>query len=115
MVDRVIVGAHYGLKEWLIQRVTAVVMAVYTVLLAGLLIARSPIDFATWKALFTHGAMRVATLLFLLSVFYHAWVGVRDIVMDYVRPAGLRLVVEVLVIVALVGYAIWSVSILWSA
>jgi succinate dehydrogenase / fumarate reductase membrane anchor subunit len=52
-------------------------------------------------------------MLFLLSLFYHAWIGVRDIVMDYVKPAGIRLLIHVLVILALVLYVIWSVQILW--
>jgi succinate dehydrogenase / fumarate reductase, membrane anchor subunit len=115
MVKRVVVGAHYGLRDWLAQRITAVVMALYTVLLVTLLVARAPLDHTAWKSLFTHGAMRVLTLLFLLSLFYHAWVGVRDILMDYVKPTAIRLTLEVAVILALVGYTIWSISILWSA
>jgi len=49
----------------------------------------------------------------LLSLFYHAWIGVRDVVMDYVKPPGVRLLIHVLVIIALLLYAIWSVQILW--
>jgi succinate dehydrogenase / fumarate reductase membrane anchor subunit len=52
-------------------------------------------------------------LLFLLSLYYHAWIGVRDIVMDYVKPAWVRLLIHVLVILVLIVYAIWSVQILW--
>jgi succinate dehydrogenase / fumarate reductase membrane anchor subunit len=57
--------------------------------------------------------VRTFTLLFLLSVFYHAWIGVRDVVMDYVRSAAARLLIHVLVILVLLLYAIWSVQILW--
>ena len=49
----------------------------------------------------------------MLSLFYHAWVGIRDIVMDYVKSAAVRFVIHVLVILALLLYAIWSVEILW--
>ena len=115
MVKRVVVGAHYGLKDWLAQRVTAVVMVVYTIIFLGALVTHAPIGFPQWKALFTSGAMRVLTLLFFLSLFYHAWIGVRDILMDYIQPTGVRLFLEVLVILALVGYTIWTISILWSA
>lgn len=115
MVKRVVVGAHYGLTDWLAQRVTAVVMVVYTVIFLVALITSAPMGFPEWKALFIHGAMRVLTLLFFLSLFYHAWIGVRDILMDYIQPAGVRLFLEVLVIIALLGYAIWTISILWSA
>jgi len=57
--------------------------------------------------------MRSFSLLFLFAVFYHAWIGVRDIVMDYVKPAKIRLVIYVLVILALLLYSIWAVQILW--
>ncbi len=113
MVNRVVTGAHYGLNDWLIQRVTAVVMAIYTVIMVGYLWLQPPLDYNMWSALFANQAMRTFTLLFLLSVFYHAWIGVRDIVMDYVKPPGVRLVIHVLVILMLVLYTIWSVQILW--
>ncbi|NCN23832.1 MAG: succinate dehydrogenase, hydrophobic membrane anchor protein, partial [Gallionella sp.] len=65
-------------------------------------------------ALFASQPVRAFALLFMLSLFYHAWVGVRDIVMDYVKPAGVRLVIHVLVVLALLLYSIWSVQILWA-
>jgi succinate dehydrogenase / fumarate reductase, membrane anchor subunit len=107
------VGAHYGLIDWLLQRLTAVVMAFYTVVVVALLFARSPASHEAWRAFFAGGFMRVATMLFLLALFYHAWVGVRDVVMDYIKSAALRLGLQTLVGVALVFYAIWSVAILW--
>ncbi len=113
MVNRIVVGAHYGLRGWLVQRVSAVVMALYALLFAAALAAARPVDHAAWKALFGHGWMRFATLLFFVSLFLHAWVGMRDILMDYVKPAGLRLALEVLVILVLVGCAGWAVEILW--
>ncbi|MEQ1526628.1 MAG: succinate dehydrogenase, hydrophobic membrane anchor protein [Gallionella sp.] len=113
MVNRVVTGAHYGLRDWLFQRVTAVVMAIYTVIIVGYLCLQPEFNYDTWTALFSNQLMRTFTLLFLLSVFYHAWIGVRDIVMDYVKPASVRLAIHVLVILALVVYTIWSVQILW--
>ncbi|GIX26652.1 succinate dehydrogenase, hydrophobic membrane anchor protein [Pelomicrobium sp. G1] len=114
MVKRVVVGAHYGLRDWLVQRVSAVVMAVYTVLLAVVLVAAPPLDYAGWRALFAQQWMRFATLLFFLSLFLHAWVGMRDILMDYVHPTGLRLALQVAVVLSLVFYAVWTVQVLWS-
>ena len=113
MVNRVVVGAHYGLRGWLVQRMSAVVMALYTLLFLVALAAARPADHAAWKTFFGHGWMRFATLLFFASVFLHAWVGMRDILMDYVKPTGLRLALEVLVILVLVGCAGWAVQILW--
>lgn len=113
MVNRVVTGAHYGLRDWLIQRVTAAVMVLYSTALAAYLLLQSRVDYDVWTRLFSSQPMRTVTLLFLLSVFYHAWIGVRDIVMDYVKPAGVRLVIHVLVILVSLLYAIWAVQILW--
>jgi succinate dehydrogenase / fumarate reductase membrane anchor subunit len=113
MVSRVVVGAHYGLRDWLVQRVTAVIMAVYSVILAVVLLTGTPISYAVWKDLFAQGWMRVATLLFAASLAWHMWVGVRDILMDYVKPAGLRLGAQVLVVVVIACYLGWTVQILW--
>lgn len=113
MVNRVVTGAHYGLRDWLIQRITAVLMAAYSVTLAAYLLLQPHLDYDVWTGLFSGQPMRTFTLLFLLSVFYHAWVGIRDIVMDYVKPASVRLVIHVLVILGSLLYAIWAVQILW--
>jgi len=113
MVNRVVTGAHYGLRDWLIQRITAVVMAAYCLVLSSYLLLAVHPDYDFWTALFSSEVVRTFTLLFLISLFYHAWIGVRDIVMDYVKPAGVRLVIHVLVILALLLYTIWSVQILW--
>jgi succinate dehydrogenase membrane anchor subunit len=113
MVNRVFTGAHYGLRDWLMQRITAVVMAVYLLLLAGYLLMQPYVDYDVWTALFSSQVVLTFTMLFLLSLFYHAWVGIRDIVMDYVKPAWMRLLIHVLVIMALLLYAIWAVEIFW--
>ncbi|MDH4234879.1 MAG: succinate dehydrogenase, hydrophobic membrane anchor protein [Gallionella sp.] len=113
MVDRVVVGAHYGLRDWLIQRISAVVMGVYTLTLAVYLLMQPRVDYDVWTGLFSSLAVRTFTLLFLMCLFFHAWIGIRDIVMDYVKPASVRLVIHVLVILASLAYVVWSVQILW--
>ena len=112
MVTRVIVGAHYGLKGWLAQRVTAVVMLVYTIAFL-LALGRGPVTYASWKALFAQGWMRFATFLFIASVLIHAWIGVRNIWMDYVKHAGLRLTLQIATILWLAGCGGWALQILW--
>ncbi len=113
MVNRVVVGAHYGLRDWLIQRITAVLMVLYILSIAGYLLMQPDPGYDVWTALFSSQFVRTFSLLFLFSLFYHAWVGIRDIVMDYVNSAAVRLAVHVLVILAMILYAIWSVEILW--
>ena len=113
MVNRVVVGAHYGLRDWLAQRVTAAIMALYCLFLATSLLLQTQMNYQAWAGLYASQPMRTFTLLFLLSLFYHAWFGVRDIVMDYVKPVAARLLIHVSVILALLLYTIWSVQILW--
>jgi succinate dehydrogenase membrane anchor subunit len=113
MVNRVVTGAHYGLRSWLVQRITAVMMAAYTIFLAVYVLLHPGMDYNAWTWLFSNDVMRSVSLLFLLAVFAHAWVGVRDIVMDYVKPAAVRLAIHVLVILMLALYSIWAVQILW--
>jgi succinate dehydrogenase / fumarate reductase membrane anchor subunit len=114
MVNRIVVGAHYGLKDWLIQRISAVVMALYTLLIVSVILVAQPADFESWRGIFACGPVKFATFLFALSLFYHAWIGVRDLWMDYIKPVGLRLALHALTVLALVGYAGWMASILWS-
>ena len=109
------VGAHYGSKDWLAQRITAVVMAVYTLLLLGIALYKGGIDYGLWQALFSSTAFGIATFVFGLALLWHAWIGVRDIWMDYIKPTGLRLTLEVLTVVVLVAYAGWLVQILWGS
>ena len=101
------------MRDWLAQRLTAVFMAVYTVAILIVLSSAPSLDYASWKALFEHGWMRVATLLFAVCLVWHAWVGARDILMDYAKPDGLRLTLEVLTLVLLAGYLGWTIQVLW--
>ena len=113
MVNRIVVGAHYGLKDWLAQRITGVVMASYTLYFLGALFGMGGVNYDGWHALFAGTFTRLFTFVFFMSLFYHAWVGVRDIFMDYIKPVGLRLTLHSMVILALVGYAGWVAQVLW--
>ncbi|MCA3081145.1 MAG: succinate dehydrogenase, hydrophobic membrane anchor protein [Rhodocyclaceae bacterium] len=107
------VGAHYGWKDWMIQRITAVVMVVYSVLILGFFLVHGTVAFADWKHLFQNQLVRILSLLFFLTVFYHAWIGVRDVLMDYIKPLFIRLSLQVVVCLFLIVCSIWTVSILW--
>ncbi|MYN13753.1 succinate dehydrogenase, hydrophobic membrane anchor protein [Pusillimonas sp. TS35] len=116
---RLVVGAHYGTIDFLVQRVTAIIMAVYTVVLGLGILFTPELNFESWRKLFsfTWGALPVgqllATLAF-LAVCWHAWIGVRDIWMDYVRGAGLRLFLQVLTVLWLVASIVFFAKIIWS-
>ncbi|AOG22569.1 succinate dehydrogenase, hydrophobic membrane anchor protein [Acidovorax sp. RAC01] len=111
---RIVVGAHYGLRDWLSQRVTAALMAVFTVLvLAQLLLVKGPIGYDAWAGIFSSQWMKVITFSVIVSLAWHVWVGVRDIFMDYIKPVGVRLALQVFTIVWLVACAGWGIQVLW--
>lgn len=112
-VHRLVVGAHYGLGNYLVQRLTAVYLAAYTVLLIGLLLFTRDLTYVGWASLFVPLWMKVVSLLALFALLYHAWIGVKDIWMDYVKPTGIRLALQTLTVLWLLFCAVWSVQILW--
>lgn len=111
---RLVVGAHYGLRDWLAQRVTAILMVVYTVTLLVSFLTGNNFSYEGWAGLFAQQWFKLFSLVTLFGLFFHAWVGVRDIWMDYVKSVGLRLTLQVATIVWLIACAAWSVQILWS-
>ncbi len=112
---RVVVGAHYGLRDWLSQRITAILMALFTLaLLAQVIFSKGPIGYDKWAGIFSAQWMKVLTFSVIISLAWHAWVGMREILMDYVRePVGLRLALLVFSMVWLVGCAGWGIQVLW--
>ena len=112
---RVVVGAHYGLRDWLAQRITACIMAIFTVLLlAQVIFTSGPIGYDTWAGIFSSQWMKVLTFAVIVALLYHAWVGMRDITMDYITsPVWLRLLVQIFIKVWLVGCAGWAIQVLW--
>jgi succinate dehydrogenase / fumarate reductase, membrane anchor subunit len=129
---RIVTGAHYGLRDWLAQRVTAALMVLYTLVLlvqvaltrhardeagevvkdaAGLPLVLSGYD--KWASIHSSQWMKVLTFVVIVSLLYHAWVGMRDIWMDYIKPVGVRLLLQVFTLVWLVGCAGWAVQVLW--
>jgi len=107
------VGAHYGTGDWLLQRLTAVVMGCYTVLLVIALAMHRPTSYSAWRATFDETWFQVGTMLFVAALLYHAWVGMRDILMDYIKPTSIRLGAQFAVGFVLLFYLVWTAAILW--
>lgn len=111
---RVVTGAHYGLRDWLAQRITAAVMAAFTlVVLLQVVTTSGPVGYEAWAGIFAAQWMKALTFVVFLALTYHVWVGMRDIWMDYVKPAGIRLVLHVFTMVWLVACLGWAVQVLW--
>ena len=116
---RMVVGAHYGVKDFIAQRITAVILVVYTLVLGVLALLTPEFNYQGWVGLFNFTTFSFPTgqllaTLAVLAIAYHAWIGVRDIWMDYVRATGLRLLLQVLTILWLLGAVVYAAKILWS-
>ena len=96
---RVVVGAHYGLRDWLSQRVTAVLMALFTLVLLVQVLLPGPLGYDKWAGIFAAQWMKVLTFVVFIALAWHAWVGMRDIWMDYVKPVGMWLMLQMTTLV----------------
>jgi succinate dehydrogenase / fumarate reductase membrane anchor subunit len=107
-----VTGAAHGLRAWLLQRATAIYLALYLLVVPLMLASRWPLDFQQWRALFAAPLMSVATGLFALALLLHVWVGIRDILMDYVHAVWLRLALMALTGLVLFGCLLWILRVL---
>jgi succinate dehydrogenase / fumarate reductase membrane anchor subunit len=111
---RLVVGAGYGMRDWLLQRVTAVLMAVYTIVLLVAFLTGQNFTYEGWAGLFAQQWFKLFSAVTLAGLAFHAWVGTRDVWMDYVKPVGLRLFLQIATIAWLIGCAAWAFQIFWS-
>ena len=113
---RIVTGAHYGLRDWLAQRITGVLMALFTVVVIAKVLLADTIDYYSWSGIFSSQWMKTLTFVVIVSLLYHAWVGMRDIWMDYISNSiALRLAFHAATILWLVGCAGWAAQIIWRA
>ena len=110
---RIVTGAHYGLRDWMAQRVTAALMALFTIVLLAQVIFGGPLGYDSWAGIFSSQWMKTLTFVVILAMLYHVWVGVREIFMNYIKPVSIRLSLYVFAIVWLVGCAGWAIQVLW--
>lgn len=113
MVNNVSSLTRNGLLDWIIQRVSAVVIAVYILFLLFYCISTPGMDFYSWQILFQNPWMRTFSIIFLLMLSYHAWIGIWTVITDYIKITAIRFLVQWLIILALLGFFFWGVAILW--
>lgn len=105
----------HGLRAWLLQRLSAVYLLLFLLYLFGRFIAAPVTDYQQWQEWLADPAVNLSVGLFILSLLLHAWVGMRDIVMDYVRHTGLRVGLFAVVALTLAGCGLWSLRVLFLA
>lgn len=114
MVKTVLSTSHSGLREWKIQRITAIYMAIFSVWFIGYLVCHPGISFAEWHSFYSHQLVKVGTILFIASILYHAWIGMWTIFTDYVKSFVIRCALEFLMLLMLLACLAWGFLILWS-
>ncbi len=105
--------SHKGFRDWLIQRVSAVYMLIYFVAAFLVCVVNNGIDFETLNALFAMRIVRVMSLLFLLSLMSHSWIGMWTLATDYIKPPFLRNTYYIVIISMLIFYLVWGIEIIW--
>ena len=110
---RIVVGAHYGFRDWLSQRVSAVLMALFTLAVIVQVLLPGAMGYDKWAGIFSAQWMKVLTFVVVVALLFHVWVGMRDVWMDYVKPVAIRLALQVFTVVWLVGCAGWAIQVLW--
>lgn len=113
MVKSVLGVNHRGLTDWLIQRVSAILLAIYIVGLSTYIIMHPDINYAEWHSLFAQTWMKIATILLLLALLFHAWVGVWTVLTDYVKHYVLNIVIQIIVVLALIAFFFIGLQIVW--
>jgi len=101
-----------GIQDWIIQRVTAYVLALYTLFLLGFFVT-TDVDYQSWSALFGQEWFKIFTLLALLSIAGHAWVGLWTVSTDYIKSAMQRFLFQTVCVLVIFVYVVWGIQILW--
>ncbi|HVY53846.1 MAG TPA: succinate dehydrogenase, hydrophobic membrane anchor protein [Gammaproteobacteria bacterium] len=114
MVKSVLGVNHQGLRDWVIQRISAIIIALASVGFIGYLMSHPGVGFFEWHSLFASMGMKVFTLIVILALAFHAWIGVWTVVTDYVKPAMLRFAVNIAVFMTLLACVIWALLMMWS-
>lgn len=102
-----------ALRDWLIQRVTAVILVIYVLVMTVFFVTTPQVSFLEWQTLFAHPWMKGLTLLTVISTAWHAWLGLWIVLTDYVKNLSIRLALQTIIIILLLGCIIWTFRILW--
>jgi succinate dehydrogenase / fumarate reductase membrane anchor subunit len=97
-----------GLRAWVVQRISAIYLALFTLIVAVAFVIAPPVSDTQWRAVVAQPLVQMAAGLYVLTLAAHAWVGLRDVIMDYLKPAGMRLAALSIVALILGASALWA-------
>jgi len=110
-----------GTRDWIVQRISAVILAVYSVVLVGFFLLHGNVDFFEWASFMNGLPMRLFSLVAIIALAGHAWVGIWTVLTDYITTGGvfgkkassIRLLLQALMIIAILVYIFWGIMIFW--
>jgi succinate dehydrogenase / fumarate reductase membrane anchor subunit len=103
-----------GMRAWLLQRLSSVYMVAFIVVALLWYATSGAVTYTEWRELLAHPVIAVAVALFFCSILIHAWIGMRDVLIDYMPIMGVRLVLLLGIAVFLIAMGIWVAFILIS-
>lgn len=113
MVSNASALGRNGVQDWLLIRASAFVIVLYVIYLLGFVIAVDDITYPVWRDFFAMALTKVFTLLTLFSILVHAWIGMWQVLTDYIKPLALRLTLQLAIVVALLVYVIYGTIVVW--
>lgn len=102
-----------GSRDWIMQRISAVVLAVYAVIMVAFFLFNGSVGYEQWVMFIMSMPMRLLSLLAIVALAVHAWVGMWTVFTDYIKSTGLRIVLQAAMIIAILVYLFWGVMIFW--
>ncbi|RLM23997.1 succinate dehydrogenase, hydrophobic membrane anchor protein [Brenneria alni] len=115
MVSNASALGRNGVHDWLLIRASAIVIVLYVIYLVGFVIAANELTYEVWHGFFAMALTKVFTLLTLFSILVHAWIGMWQVLTDYIKPLPLRLTLQLAIVVVLVVYVIYGSIVVWGA
>ncbi|WP_350306888.1 succinate dehydrogenase membrane anchor subunit [Photorhabdus viridis] len=113
MVSNASALGRTGIHDWLLLRASAIIIVLYVLYMLGFVATTSDITYEVWRGFFSSSITKVFTVLALFSILAHAWIGMWQVLTDYIKPLALRLVLQLAIIVALMAYLIYGTIVVW--
>lgn len=115
MVSNASALGRNGVHDWLLLRASAIVITLYILYILGFVVIVPDITYEIWRGFFASHITKVFTLLTLLSILAHAWIGLWQVLTDYIKPLALRLVLQLAVVITLLVYLLYGTIVVWGA
>ncbi|WP_428945576.1 succinate dehydrogenase membrane anchor subunit [Pantoea sp. FN060301] len=104
-----------GVHDWLLLRASAIIITLYVLYILGFVMMADTLTYEIWRGFFASSMTKVSTLLTLLCILVHGWIGMWQVLTDYVKSLALRLTLQLVVVTALLVYAIYGTVVVWGA